>query len=171
MRQTAEGRIVAGSDFGGTEPGADPVETARALFAEVQAMLKGGDALKLDFHTLGYRPTPSDGFPIIGRAAGVDGLYVAVMHSGITLAPVVGLFATQELTTGRRDPLLAPYGLVAFCSIARGPPEAAGQRRQRLLRPPATAIPTSACRQAAGRSADPRCPARKASRPPGGRYS
>ena len=70
---------------------------------------RGGDALKLDFHTLGYRPTPADGFPMIGRVDGVDGLYVTVMHSGITLAPIVGLFATQELTTGERDPLLAPY--------------------------------------------------------------
>ena len=77
-------------------------------------MLRGGDALTLDFHTLGYRPMPSDGFPIIGRAAGVDGLYVAVMHSGITLAPVVGLFAAEEVLDGRRDPLLAPYGLSRF---------------------------------------------------------
>ena len=68
MRQTAEGRIVAGSDFGGADPGADAADTARALFAEVQAMLVGGDRLELDFHTLGYRPTPADGFPIIGRA-------------------------------------------------------------------------------------------------------
>ena len=114
IRQTTEGRIVAGADFGGTDPGADPAGTARALFTDVQAMLKGGDALTLDFHTLGYRPMPSDGFPIIGRAAGVDGLYIAVMHSGITLAPVVGLFATEELLDGRRDPLLAPYGLSRF---------------------------------------------------------
>ena len=114
MRQTAEGRIVAGSDFGGADPGIDAVGYGPALFAEAQAMLKGGDALKLDFHTLGYRPTPADGFPIIGRVDGVHGLYVTVMHSGITLAPVVGLFATQELTTGRRDPLLAPYGPSRF---------------------------------------------------------
>jgi glycine/D-amino acid oxidase-like deaminating enzyme len=114
MRQTVEGRIVAGSDFGGTDPGADPVETARALFAEMKAMLRDGGSLVFDFHTLGYRPTPSDGFPIIGRAGGVNGLYVTVMHSGITLAPIVGLFATRELTTGRRDPLLAPYGLDRF---------------------------------------------------------
>jgi glycine/D-amino acid oxidase-like deaminating enzyme len=114
VRQTAGGRIVAGADFGGTDPGADPASAASALFAEVKAMLRGGDALTLDFHTLGYRPMPSDGVPIIGRAAGVASLYVAVMHSGITLAPVVGLFATEELLSGRRDPLLAPYGLSRF---------------------------------------------------------
>ena len=77
-------------------------------------MLVGGDRLELDFHTIGYRPMPADGFPIIGRAEGIDGLYVAVMHSGITLAPAVGLFAAQEILEGRRDPLLQPYGLSRF---------------------------------------------------------
>ena len=114
MRQTAEGRIIAGSDFGGGDPGDDPDATARDLFAAAKAALRGGDGLELDFHTIGYRPTPIDGFPIIGRAEGVDGLYVAVMHSGITLAPAVGLFATREILDGERDPLLAPYGLARF---------------------------------------------------------
>ncbi|WP_136619956.1 MULTISPECIES: NAD(P)/FAD-dependent oxidoreductase [Mesorhizobium] len=114
MRQTAEGRIIAGSDFGGADPGMDAEATAHALFAAMKAMLRGGDGLELDFHTVGYRPTPIDGFPIIGRAEGVDGVYVAVMHSGITLAPVVGLFATREILEGERDPLLAPYRLSRF---------------------------------------------------------
>ncbi|MER8372750.1 FAD-binding oxidoreductase [Mesorhizobium sp. M1406] len=114
MRQTAEGRIIAGSDFGGADPGMDPQDTARALFAAMKAMLRDSDGLELDFHTVGYRPTPIDGFPIIGRAEGMDGVYVAVMHSGITLAPAVGLFAAREILEGERDPLLAPYGLGRF---------------------------------------------------------
>jgi glycine/D-amino acid oxidase-like deaminating enzyme len=114
MRQTAEGRIVIGADFGGADPGADAGATAHALFAETKAMLRGADALALDFHTVGYRPTPADGFPIVGRADGLAGLYLAVMHSGITLAPAVGLFAVDELLKGRRDPLLAPYGPSRF---------------------------------------------------------
>ncbi|MFC3327306.1 NAD(P)/FAD-dependent oxidoreductase [Mesorhizobium cantuariense] len=114
MRQTAEGRIIAGSDFGGADPGMDAEATAQELFAALKASLRGGGGLELDFHTVGYRPTPIDGFPIIGRAEGVDGVYVAVMHSGITLAPAVGLFASQEILDGERDPLLAPYGLSRF---------------------------------------------------------
>ncbi|MEI9409064.1 FAD-binding oxidoreductase [Mesorhizobium salmacidum] len=114
MRQTAEGRIIAGSDFGGADPGMDAKATASALFAATKAMLRDSDGLELDFHTVGYRPTPIDGFPIIGRAEGMDGVYIAVMHSGITLAPVVGLFATREILGGERDPLLAPYGLSRF---------------------------------------------------------
>ncbi|TPM27148.1 FAD-binding oxidoreductase [Mesorhizobium sp. B2-3-5] len=114
MRQTAEGRIIAGSDFGGADPGVDAEVTARELFAVMKAMLRDSEGLELDFHTVGYRPTPIDGFPIIGRAEGMDGLYVAVTHSGITLAPAVGLFATREILGGERDPLLAPYGLGRF---------------------------------------------------------
>ncbi|CAN7206155.1 NAD(P)/FAD-dependent oxidoreductase [Mesorhizobium caraganae] len=114
MRQTAEGRIIAGSDFAGGDPGDNPDATARELFAAAKAALRGADGLELDFHTVGYRPTPTDGFPIASRAEGMGGLYVAVMHSGITLAPAVGLFATREILDGERDPLLAPYGLERF---------------------------------------------------------
>jgi glycine/D-amino acid oxidase-like deaminating enzyme len=114
MRQTSEGRIIAGSDFGGADPGMDADVTARDLFAALKAMLRDSDGLELDFHTVGFRPTPVDGFPIIGRADGMDGLYIAVMHSGITLAPAVGLFATREILDGERDPLLTPYGLSRF---------------------------------------------------------
>lgn len=114
MRQTAEGRIIAGSDFAGGDPGENPQATARELFAVAKAALHGADGLELDFHTVGYRPTPADGFPIISRADGVGGLYIAVMHSGITLAPAVGLFATREILDGARDALLAPYGLERF---------------------------------------------------------
>lgn len=114
MRQTADGRIVAGSDFGGADPGADAAETARALFEAVQAMLDGGARLGFDRYTVGYRPTPADGFPVIGPAAGVGGLYLAVMHSGITLAPAVGLFAAAELLGGEPEPLLAPYRPARF---------------------------------------------------------
>lgn len=114
MRQTAERRIIAGSDFGGADPGVDAEATARELFAAMKAMLRDSDGLELDFHTVGYRPTPIDGFPIIGRAKGKESVYIAVMHSGITLAPAVGLFATREILDGKRDTLLAPYGLDRF---------------------------------------------------------
>ncbi|OHV87749.1 NAD(P)/FAD-dependent oxidoreductase [Mesorhizobium sp. ORS 3428] len=114
MRQTAEGRIIAGSDFGGGDPGENPEATARELFAAMKAVLRGADGLEFDFHTVGYRPTPVDGFPIVSRADGVGGLYLAVTHSGITLAPAIGLFATREILDGERDALLVPYALSRF---------------------------------------------------------
>lgn len=110
LRQTADGRIVAGADFTGADPGDDADATARALFDRAKAMLKGADGLEFDRFTVGLRPTPFDGFPIVGRPRDSQGLYLAVMHSGMTLAPAVGVFASQELLTGRRDPLIEPYG-------------------------------------------------------------
>jgi len=114
MRQTTEGRIIAGSDFGGGEPGENPQAEALSLFEAMKAMLRDAEGLEFDFHTVGYRPTPADGFPIVSRAAGVGGLYIAVTHSGITLAPAVGLFAAREILDGERELLLAPYGLERF---------------------------------------------------------
>lgn len=109
LRQTADGRVVAGADFTGTDLGDDPEATARDLFERAKAMLKGADRLEFDRFTIGLRPTPSDGFPIVGRPQDLQGLYLSVMHSGMTLAPAVGVFAAQEILTGRRDPLVEPY--------------------------------------------------------------
>jgi glycine/D-amino acid oxidase-like deaminating enzyme len=117
MRQTAEGRITAGSDFGGSDPSGDPQKVADALFSKVKASLRDTQDLEMDFFTIGYRPTPKDGFPIIGPAETAPGLYVAVMHSGVTLAPLVGLLAADEIFGEDRSSLLAPFRLSRFSAI------------------------------------------------------
>ncbi|MGQ0485902.1 MAG: NAD(P)/FAD-dependent oxidoreductase [Hyphomicrobiales bacterium] len=109
VRQTAEGRLVAGTDFAGADPLDRPADMARGLHAKMQAMITGAEAVEFDFHTLGYRPNPADGFPAIGRPRNRAGLYIAVMHSGMTLAPVAGLFAARELLEETRDPLISLY--------------------------------------------------------------
>ncbi|MGY5808501.1 NAD(P)/FAD-dependent oxidoreductase [Rhizobium sp. LEGMi198b] len=114
MRQTMEGRIIAGTDFGGTDPGEKPQQAADELFAKVKTMLRGGDELELDFYTVGYRPTPKDGFPIIGGVDAAPGLYLAVLHSGVTLAPLVGSVAAAEILSDDPDPQLAPFHLSRF---------------------------------------------------------
>jgi glycine/D-amino acid oxidase-like deaminating enzyme len=49
---------------------------------------------------------PADGLPIVGPLPGLGRLYVAVMHSAVTLAPVVGRLVAQELVGGVRAPEL-----------------------------------------------------------------
>lgn len=114
MRQTAEGRIIASASFAGGDPGPDPDATAAALFDKTRRALVGGERLSLERYTIGYRPMPTDGFPIVGRAGSLAGLYLAVTHSGVTLAPAIGLFAAAELLGGRGEELLAPYRLARF---------------------------------------------------------
>lgn len=114
VRQLEDGRLLAGADFGGSDPGTDAEATARGVFAGLQTMLTGGEALAYDRYQIGYRPMPADGFPIIGTAPDCPGLFLAVTHSGITLAPALGLFAAAEILGRQRDPLLRPYGPARF---------------------------------------------------------
>lgn len=114
MRQTQEGRIIAGSDFGGGDPSDDPRKAAEEILARVRAMLRGSEELELDFYTIGYRPNPKGGFPIIGSVDAAPGLYLAVLHSGVTLAPLVGLLAAEEISGGHLEAQLAPFRLSRF---------------------------------------------------------
>ncbi|MFS8049971.1 NAD(P)/FAD-dependent oxidoreductase [Rhizobium sp. BR 314] len=114
MRQTAEGRIIAGSDFGGSDPAGNPEQAADELFGKVKAALRGGEDLALDFYTVGYRPTPKDGLPILGGVDAAAGLYLAALHSGVTLAPLVGLLAAEEILDGRKIAELSPFRLSRF---------------------------------------------------------
>lgn len=62
----------------------------------------------------GIRVMPKDGFPIIGEIPNMDGAYVAVMHSGITLSPLVGTLMTELLTDGETSIDLTRYSLARF---------------------------------------------------------
>jgi glycine/D-amino acid oxidase-like deaminating enzyme len=53
------------------------------------------------------RPMPKDGWPAVGYLE--DGLYVAVTHSGVTLAPIIGASVAAELSRGISLDLLRPY--------------------------------------------------------------
>ena len=57
---------------------------------------------------------PLDGFPILGFTAAVPNLYVALMHSGVTLAPLVGEMATLEIVDGVQVDWFSPYRLERF---------------------------------------------------------
>ncbi|KAI3394343.1 hypothetical protein diail_2895 [Diaporthe ilicicola] len=113
MRQTLDGRIRSGSEFSGGDPGDDPQKTAEGLFGRVQEAVAGGDKLLFDYYTVGYRPTPEDGLPILGPT-GLDGVTVAVMHSGVTNAAIVGQLLSQQILTGVSDPALSNFELARF---------------------------------------------------------
>jgi glycine/D-amino acid oxidase-like deaminating enzyme len=109
VRQTSDGRLVAGADFVGSMGDTDPDTQAAELHRRVQAMVAGAQDLTLDFYTMGQRPTPGDGFPMVGRPKDTPGLYLVLSHSGITLAPALGLFCADELLRCVRSPLLEKY--------------------------------------------------------------
>ena len=46
---------------------------------------------------------------VVGTIPGLEGFYVAVSHSGVTLGPLWGRIAAAEVLDGVRDARLAPY--------------------------------------------------------------
>jgi glycine/D-amino acid oxidase-like deaminating enzyme len=67
---------------------------------------------------IGVRPMPQDERPIVGPVPGISGFYVAVTHSGVTLAPLVGQLVAQEITTSQPSPELAEYRIERFGVLA-----------------------------------------------------
>ncbi len=63
---------------------------------------------------VGWRPLPNDGWPIIGHVGKVPQLYLAAMHSGVTLAPIVGHLAAMEILDGIRIDILSDYRYERF---------------------------------------------------------
>ncbi len=63
---------------------------------------------------IGYRPMPIDGYPIIGFTESVSNLYITLMHSGVTLAPIVSEMATIEIVDGIMVDWFKPYRLSRF---------------------------------------------------------
>ncbi len=58
---------------------------------------------------LAWRSMPGDRLPIVGPVPGLDSLYLALTHSGVTLAPVLGRLVADEIATGEQQRLLAPF--------------------------------------------------------------
>ena len=47
--------------------------------------------------------------PIVGRLPGLPSLYVATGHSGVTTAPALARFVTQEIVHGTEAERLKPF--------------------------------------------------------------
>jgi len=114
VRQGGDGRLHVGMDFRGSFDDLRPEETMMHLMARLRAMLKHAGRLRPDGFTVGETAMPTDGFPAIGAAPGIEGLYVAVTPAGVTLAPAVGDMLAREIMGRDIDPLIAPYRFSRF---------------------------------------------------------
>ncbi|MFD5125711.1 NAD(P)/FAD-dependent oxidoreductase [Streptomyces sp. NPDC058385] len=74
-------------------------------FQRLKTTFQGSDQCRLLGYSTGRRPVPAHG-PVIGYATNDRSVYVAVMHSAISLAPTVGRLIADELVTGRPAPEL-----------------------------------------------------------------
>lgn len=119
FRQEKDGRIIVGEIFsGGSLHGnkldSDPLKLAGLIVEKLKQRLPGVEGLTAARAMVGYRPVPVDGFPAIGVPQNGDGLYVAVMHSGITLGPIIGRLVAEELSGNGQSDLLTAYRPTRF---------------------------------------------------------
>lgn len=102
LRQVSPDRLIAAAD--------SPERT----LAAIRSTFRGAEGVELLGTRYGARPMPVDGEPIIGPVADVPGLYLAVMHAAVTLAPAMGRLVARELVDGTDESLLAGCRLDRF---------------------------------------------------------
>ena len=115
LRQLPDGRLLAPTAAAHQQDVAEhiiemPVSLADAAAERISGLLNC--PVRWEAVGLAARPVPHDGLPVIGGCA-LEGLYATVMHSGATLAAIVGELAAAELTdtplSNTEAALLAPY--------------------------------------------------------------
>ncbi len=112
FKQEWDGRIVAGGQIVagvGTSVTEASVDQAEQILEQVQRFLPALSGVAIERVTLGHRVMPQDEFPLIGFTGRCSNLYVAAMHSGVTLAPLIGELAAREILDGERVSTLEGY--------------------------------------------------------------
>lgn len=109
LRQVSDGTLMIGQGSQESLNRDDSQEHADDLLARATHYLPSIADVSAVPVPVGYRPMPIDGFPVLGFVPSVPNLYIAFMHSGVTLAPLVGELATIEIVDGVRVDMLNPY--------------------------------------------------------------
>jgi glycine/D-amino acid oxidase-like deaminating enzyme len=117
IRQCADGRMMIGE--GNQESLAEDGSQAHADDLLERACnylpgLAGATAIPVP---VGWRPMPLDGYPVMGFTSEVPNMYIALTHSGVTLAPVLSQLAALEICDGvKADGVLSPYRPTRFAN-------------------------------------------------------
>ena len=115
IRQCADGRMMIGEGNQESLAEDDSQPHADDLLERACNYLPGLSGAKAIPVPVGWRPMPLDGYPIMGFTPEVSNMYIALTHSGVTLAPVVSQLAAMEICDGvNADDVLSPYRPTRF---------------------------------------------------------
>ncbi|MEU6663965.1 FAD-dependent oxidoreductase [Streptomyces sp. NPDC046821] len=114
VRPDGAGRlIVQGLDLDAdADPAAPPAvdgHHADELCRRLNGLLDGTEGARLESLRVGRRALPADGLTVAGFLGDSSRMYTLATHSGITLGPLLGRLAAQELLTGSSENLLADF--------------------------------------------------------------
>lgn len=111
VRHAQNGDLLAAEDY--PENG-DVEAVAHAAIVAIRNRLKGAEHGTLIRSSVGLRPTPADGYPVIGFIDDHQGIYVAVMHPAVTCAATLGRLISDELITGNSGNIPDVYRPLRF---------------------------------------------------------
>jgi len=118
LRQRADGSVLVGEGSQET-PATDPGRHhAQLLLAQAARFFPALAGVPVERWWLAWRAMPADRLPIIGPLPWLEGLYLVVSHSGVTLAPVLGRLVAAEVAEQTADGLLAPFRPSRFAERA-----------------------------------------------------
>ena len=116
VHQRDDGRIVLGEDAGPPQDEAHALrlrahpndfpereialQHAERMRAAAQLYVPGFTRAEFEIARVCWRPMPLDGYPVLGASPARPDVYLAITHSGVTLAPVVGERVAQEIASG-----------------------------------------------------------------------
>ncbi|MET9860466.1 FAD-dependent oxidoreductase [Streptomyces smyrnaeus] len=121
VRPEGAGRLVVqGLDLDGD---ADPADVppaggahARELCARLRNLLAGTEGAYLESLRVGRRSMPADGRTAAGFSPS-GAVYAIATHSGITLGPLLGRLAAEEIVAGKESELLAQFRPARFSGV------------------------------------------------------
>lgn len=119
MRPDGGGRLVLQTDetdaevTAATEP-SPRLPQAPELVRRASQVLPAIAGAEPEAARIGIRPYPADGLSAVGWMPEISGYYLAVTHSGVTLAPFLGRAVAGEIARARVVPQLEPFRPTRF---------------------------------------------------------
>lgn len=111
VRQDSNGHLHAPASAGHQYDNAEALGSFPVVVNATLQRLRGlfpGHDIHFAHQAMALRPVPEDGLPVVGQGP-LQGLWIAVMHSGATLAPLVAELLAAEMEDGTQSPLLADF--------------------------------------------------------------
>ena len=116
LRPTPSGGVLIGAEDIDSQVPEDsstaPLEFVENLLVRTEEFLPAIKKIRLEkkySSRICVRPVPINEMPIVGQLPGVPGAFVAVMHSGVTLGPLIGKLLSHQIHAGDIPELLIPY--------------------------------------------------------------
>lgn len=118
IRQTKSGEVLIG--YSEEDAGYDNRNTLDVVQRTAQMAIRYAPSLasaNIIRCFAGIRAIPEDELPILGSIPGMDNAFVAAMHSGITLAPLVGKLMAELILDGETSISIEDYSLMRFSHV------------------------------------------------------